>query len=100
MSDQPVAPSFGTVVATGCLSADSRFAVYCQIDPTEQVAPNVKPCCGDVGPELADQRALLFQQATTAVELLLVELVRVEILRSGCVALRYRAASAIVIGSS
>ncbi len=44
VSDQPVAPSFGTVVLTGCLSAVSRLAVYCQIEPTCR-SPCVKPCC-------------------------------------------------------
>src|ERR1044071_8807743 len=34
VSDQPVAPSFGSVVLTGTLSASSRFAITCQVVPT------------------------------------------------------------------
>src|SRR4051794_18005661 len=39
VSDQPVEPSRGSVVATGSLSAVSRLAVYCQVVPT-----TVSPC--------------------------------------------------------
>jgi hypothetical protein len=36
VSDHPVAPSFGSTVLTGTLSAESRFAVTCQVVPTRE----------------------------------------------------------------
>src|SRR5918994_981999 len=47
VSDQPVEPSFGSVVSTGTLSAVSRFAITCQVVPTTEL-PLVKAACSFV----------------------------------------------------
>ena len=44
VSDQPVAPSFGSVVLIGTLSASSRFAITCQVVPMTE-SPLVKAAC-------------------------------------------------------
>src|SRR5215208_83246 len=47
VSDQPVAPSFGSVVLTGTLSASSRFAITCHVVPITE-SPLVKAACSFV----------------------------------------------------
>src|SRR5215217_8869418 len=44
VSDHPVAPSFGSVVLTGTLSASSRLAITCQVVPTCEL-PLAKAAC-------------------------------------------------------
>ena len=44
VSDQPVAPSLGSVVLTLTLSASSRFAMTCHVVPTVE-SPLVKAAC-------------------------------------------------------
>src|SRR5215213_2222783 len=44
VSDQPVAPSFGSVVLIGTLSASSRFAITCHVVPMTE-SPLVKAAC-------------------------------------------------------
>src|SRR5919107_5597093 len=47
VSDQPVAPSLGSTVLIGTLSASSRFAMTCQVVPTHEL-PFAKACCSFV----------------------------------------------------
>ena len=47
VSDQPVAPSLGSVVLTGTLSASSRFAMTCQVVPTTE-SPLANAACSFV----------------------------------------------------
>src|SRR3954452_21469114 len=47
VSDQPVAPSFGSVVLIGTLSASSRFAITCQVVPIVEL-PFAKAACSFV----------------------------------------------------
>ena len=44
VSDQPVAPSFGSVVLIGTLSASSRFAMTCHVVPTAE-SPLANAAC-------------------------------------------------------
>src|ERR1044072_9785055 len=39
VSDHPVAPSLGSTVLIGTLSASSRFAITCQVVPTTESPP-------------------------------------------------------------
>ena len=60
VSDQPVAPSLGSVVLTGTLSPSSRLAMTCQVVPTSELPlANAGLLLGVVRPVLADVRALL-----------------------------------------
>src|SRR5262245_40279021 len=47
VSDQPVAPSFGSTVFIGTLSASSRFAITCHVVPSTE-SPLVKAACSFV----------------------------------------------------
>ena len=47
VSDQPVAPSLGSVTSTGTLSAWSRLAITCQVVPIT-LSPPVKAACSFV----------------------------------------------------
>src|ERR671921_2312851 len=47
VSDQPVAPSLGSVVLIGTLSASSRFAMTCHVVPIVE-SPLVKAACSFV----------------------------------------------------
>ena len=47
VSDQPVEPSFGSVVSTFTLSAASRFAITCHVVPTT-VFPFANAACAFV----------------------------------------------------
>ena len=47
VSDHPVAPSFGSVVLIGTLSASSRFAITCQVVPIVEL-PFAKAACSFV----------------------------------------------------
>src|SRR5215204_6727731 len=47
VSDQPVAPSFGSVVLIGTLSASSRLAITCQVVPMIEL-PFAKAACSFV----------------------------------------------------
>src|SRR5215208_7712687 len=47
VSDQPVAPSFGSTVLIGTLSASSRFAITCQVVPMTE-SPLVNAACSFV----------------------------------------------------
>ena len=72
VSDQPVAPSLGSTVLIGCLSAASRLAVYCQIDPTYEVAlREALLLLGESAQYWPIERPLLLQQRDGRVELLL-----------------------------
>src|SRR5215218_4723093 len=44
VSDQPVAPSFGSTVLIGTLSPSSRFAITCHVVPITE-SPLVKAAC-------------------------------------------------------
>src|SRR3954468_7005447 len=44
VSDQPVAPSFGSAVLIGTSSASSRFAITCHVVPMTE-SPLVKAAC-------------------------------------------------------
>ena len=44
VSDHPVAPSFGSVVLIGTLSASSRLAITCHVVPTTE-SPLVNAAC-------------------------------------------------------
>src|SRR5215213_9134009 len=47
VSDQPVAPSLGSVVLIGTLSASSRFAITCHVVPITEL-PLAKAACSFV----------------------------------------------------
>src|SRR5215218_11450036 len=47
VSDQPVAPSFGSTVLIGTLSASSRFAITCHVVPITE-SPLVNAACSFV----------------------------------------------------
>src|SRR5215210_5536379 len=47
VSDQPVAPSFGSVVLIGTSSASSRLAITCHVVPISE-SPLVKAACSFV----------------------------------------------------
>src|SRR3954471_22761469 len=47
VSDQPVAPSFGSAVLIGTLSASSRFAITCQVVPIVEL-PFANAACSFV----------------------------------------------------
>ena len=80
VSDQPVAPSSGSVVELDrlTLGLEQVSAWYGQVVPTT-MSPLVErlDLLGVVGPVLADVLVLLLQQLDRRVELLLVELVRI-----------------------
>src|SRR5829696_4284652 len=44
VSDQPVAPSLGSAVLIGTLSASSRFAMTCQVVPSTELPPANAAC--------------------------------------------------------
>ena len=78
VSDHPVAPSFGSTVLIGTLSASSRFAITCQVVPIGRVAVRERRLLlRVVRPVLADVLALLLEQVDRGLELLVVELVDV-----------------------
>ncbi len=96
VSDHPVGPSFGEIDSTGTFSPLRKFVTDCQVVPTT-VSPDVNDAVllRVVGPVLADDRLLCLQRSTEAWNCSSSSSYGFVMLRSGCVAIRYTAASAM-----